>query len=100
MILRKKRKRTFGRVFIDIITFRWLFYGLIAFYKHTFSKAVGKSCIYTPTCSTYMYQAIDEWGTIRGVTMGIARIIRCNPLARGGLDRVPLRKRGDLKWLY
>ncbi len=46
-----------------------------------------------------MYQAIDEWGTIRGIALGTFRIIRCNPFSRGGLDRVPFNPRGETKWL-
>ena len=99
MILAKKRKPTFKRVLVTIVTFRWLFFGLIWLYKHSLSYLIGGSCRYAPTCSTYMYQAIDEWGTIRGIALGTARVVRCNPFSKGGLDRVPFNPRGDVKWL-
>lgn len=37
-------------------------------------------CRHYPTCSTYTYQAIEEYGAIRGSLLGIKRIITCNPL--------------------
>ena len=100
MILRNKKKITFMRVIICIFTLRWFFQGLIKLYKLTLSKIIGKSCIYYPTCSSYMFQAIEDWGTIRGIGMGIARIGRCNPFARGGFDPVPYNPKGDMKWLF
>ncbi|MBA1435115.1 membrane protein insertion efficiency factor YidD, partial [Bombilactobacillus bombi] len=34
-------------------------------------------------------KAIQKQGTILGLIMGVARIIRCNPFNRGGFDPVP-----------
>ena len=33
---------------------------LILFYKRFISPALGASCIYTPTCSMYTYDAIEN----------------------------------------
>lgn len=49
------------------------------------------SCRFYPTCSEYTYVAIREWGAVIGVLMGAFRILRCNPLFKGGVDHVPLR---------
>lgn len=49
-------------------------------------------CKFHPTCSAYMYQAVDELGVIRGLILGTARIFRCNPWSNGGYDPVPKRK--------
>ena len=100
MILRRRRKMTFARALVKIITLAWLFQLLILLYKKTLSRAIGKSCIFYPTCSSYMYQAIEDWGTVRGIALGTARLLRCNPLGNGGFDPVPINPKGEIKWLY
>ena len=45
-------------------------------------------CRYTPTCSEYMIEAIEFHGLIKGLLMGIWRILRCNPFSKGGYDPV------------
>ena len=61
---------------------------LIRFYQKFISPAFPPSCRYQPTCSNYMIQAIEKHG-IKGLLMGIARILRCHPWANGGDDPVP-----------
>jgi putative membrane protein insertion efficiency factor len=52
--------------------------------------AAGVSrCIYLPTCSEYAHIAILRHGILRGTALAAARVARCNPLAKGGLDPVP-----------
>jgi putative membrane protein insertion efficiency factor len=48
-----------------------------------------KVCIFNPTCSQYMYQSIVKYGSIKGLWLGIKRIIRCGPWSSGGYDPVP-----------
>jgi len=45
-------------------------------------------CKFKPTCSQYTYDAVKEYGVIRGVPMGFWRILRCNPCSKGGYDPV------------
>ncbi len=67
---------------------------LINIYRKYLSGLKGRpSCRYYPTCSAYTYTAIEEWGFLIGVIMGLLRILRCNPLFKGGIDHVPLRGR-------
>lgn len=68
---------------------RKLAMALVKFYQRFISPLLPASCRYYPTCSTYMIQALAKHGVIKGLIMGIARIIRCNPFIRGGLDPVP-----------
>ena len=47
-------------------------------------------CKFYPTCSEYTKQAIEKYGIIKGILLGMGRIIRCNPFSKGGYD--------PLKW--
>jgi putative membrane protein insertion efficiency factor len=62
--------------------------GLVRFYQIYISPAFPPSCRYRPSCSAYMIEAIEKHG-VKGVLMGIARILRCHPLVEGGEDPVP-----------
>lgn len=71
---------------------------LILFYKKNLSNALNARCRYTPTCSMYTLDAIEKYGCVRGILMGIARIARCNHFAKGGFDPVKENLRGIAKW--
>ena len=43
-------------------------------------------CKFYPTCSEYTKQAIEKYGTLKGIFLGIKRIIKCNPFSKGGYD--------------
>ncbi len=72
---------------------------LIVLYKKLLSPAIGRDCIYTPTCSMYTLDAINKHGAIKGTFMGVKRILRCTPFHRGGFDPVPENLRGNAKWV-
>ena len=55
---------------------------------HAFSPG-GGGCCYQPTCSEYAALACAEYGLVRGGGMAAWRLLRCNPLSRGGWDPVP-----------
>lgn len=86
---------------INIITYplKLLIIGLIYFYKICISPFFPKSCKYIPSCSTYAYLAVKEFGIFGGTILAIKRIVRCNPKSKGGLDPVPSNIKGDIKWL-
>ena len=66
------------------------FVALIWLYRITLSPFVGGQCKHTPTCSRYALEAYRIHGPIRGSLLTMSRIVRCNPVARGGYDPVPL----------
>lgn len=70
--------------------FRQLFILPIRLYQIFLSPIMGNNCRYTPTCSHYMVDAINEWGVLRGFWMGIKRIGRCHPWSKHDtIDPVP-----------
>jgi len=65
------------------------FITLICIYKKTLSpvfEQMGIRCKYYPSCSEYCRQAIGKYGVVKGVFLGIKRILRCNPFSKGGYD--------------
>lgn len=76
--------------------FKYLALKSIRLYQKTFSLDHGPLsalysegfCRYKPTCSQYTYEAIEKYGLIKGGWLGLKRIFRCTPWARGGWDPV------------
>ncbi|MGB9749618.1 MAG: membrane protein insertion efficiency factor YidD [Caldisericia bacterium] len=62
---------------------------LIKFYQKFISPMFPPSCRFTPTCSQYTFEAVEKYGPIKGLFLGIKRILRCNPFFPGGDDPVP-----------
>lgn len=72
---------------------RHLFIGLVKLYRLLLSPLLGADkCRFTPTCSEYSIEALQTRGSIVGLGLTIWRILRCQPLCRGGFDPVPLPK--------
>lgn len=67
----------------------YAFLKCIRFYQHLISPLLKDRCIYSPTCSEYMYQSINKFGIIKGIYLGTKRIFRCHPFHKGGFDPVP-----------
>jgi putative membrane protein insertion efficiency factor len=53
--------------------------------------AVGMTgaCRFQPTCSEYAALAVATHGPVRGSWLAVLRVLRCQPLCRGGFDPVP-----------
>ena len=68
--------------------------GIILIYQKTLSSDHGAGkyikphhrCIFYPSCSQYMIDAIEKRGLFVGITKGLYRILRCNPFNKGGVD--------------
>lgn len=61
---------------------------LIEKYQKNISPILGNNCKFYPSCSEYTKQAIEKYGVIKGIVIGMYRIIRCNPFSKGGYDEL------------
>ena len=62
---------------------------LLRFYKRFLSPLLPPMCRFEPTCSVYTMQAVEKYGALRGVWLGMKRLGRCHPFNPGGWDPVP-----------
>jgi len=67
---------------------RKLIVGFLRLYKLTVSPLLPSACRYYPSCSQYTSQAVEKYGVVRGLWMGVKRLSRCHPFHAGGLDPV------------
>ncbi|MCF7926659.1 MAG: membrane protein insertion efficiency factor YidD [Candidatus Izimaplasma sp.] len=58
-----------------------------AYQKNT--KNTNPTCRYYPTCSNYSKEAYKKHNIFYASILSIWRILRCNPLSKGGYDPVP-----------
>ena len=68
--------------------FRHAMIMLVRLYQVTLSPLIGMHCRFHPTCSDYFIEAVEKKGAVRGAALGLWRLLRCNPLCRGGHDPV------------
>jgi putative membrane protein insertion efficiency factor len=62
---------------------------LIKFYQYFISPLIGANCRYYPSCSAYALEAIEKYGSLKGTTLAVKRVLRCHPFHAGGFDPVP-----------
>ena len=62
---------------------------LVRLYRMGVSPLLGRNCRFEPTCSQYMTQALSKHGVLKGLLLGLRRVLRCHPLSKGGYDPVP-----------
>ena len=66
-----------------------LLMALVRFYRRFISPMRRPCCRFTPTCSQYALEALKKYGALKGSWLALKRILRCNPLCKGGYDPVP-----------
>lgn len=57
-------------------------------YRLLVSPLYGDVCKYYPSCSQYALDAFEVKGAVRGCGLAAWRVLRCNPLSKGGIDYV------------
>ncbi|MEJ6590013.1 MAG: membrane protein insertion efficiency factor YidD [Crocinitomicaceae bacterium] len=67
---------------------------MVRLYQWILSPLLPSSCRYTPSCSVYMVEALKEWGLLKGLYLGVKRILSCRP--RGGCGHDPVPKKPKL----
>jgi len=72
---------------------RRLLIGFIKVYRYVLSPFIGQHCRFTPTCSEYATEAIEQHGALKGSWLAIRRLSRCHPFHTGGFDPVPDNKK-------
>jgi putative membrane protein insertion efficiency factor len=64
---------------------------IIQIYQLTFGRLLPRVCRFEPTCSSYAVEALREHGLLRGLSLSVWRVLRCNPYCQGGWDPIPKR---------
>lgn len=75
------------KIVLSLIRFYQKFLNFSGIYKHLF--LTDRACRFIPTCSEYSYQAVEKYGILRGLWLGLKRIARCQPFSQGGKDALP-----------
>ena len=58
-------------------------------YKTLISPLFPAACRFVPSCSEYAAEAVTRHGFFYGMALALWRLLRCNPITRGGYDPVP-----------
>jgi len=77
---------------------RWLSAVLVLMvrvYQLTLRPILGGQCRFIPSCSEYVIAAVRLRGPAVGLALGVWRLLRCHPFAKGGYDPVPESKQRD-----
>jgi putative membrane protein insertion efficiency factor len=62
--------------------------GLIRLYRLLLSPFFGPACRFTPSCSCYAMDVLAQYPIHRALPRILYRLLRCNPLSKGGYDPV------------
>jgi len=59
----------------------------------TYHAGQTPRCRYKPTCSNYAIDAYENYNFLYATILSVWRILRCNPLSKGGYDPIPKYKK-------
>ena len=68
---------------------RLLLVGLIRCYQFLISPILGPCCRFYSSCSNYCLESIQKHGWLKGLGLGVMRLLKCHPFHPGGIDPVP-----------
>ena len=69
--------------------FTRLFILPILAYQYLMAPLIADCCRFHPRCSTYTQAAIIKYGVVKGIWLGMKRLVRCHPWGDRGYDPVP-----------
>ncbi|MBQ7641160.1 MAG: membrane protein insertion efficiency factor YidD [Acholeplasmatales bacterium] len=72
---------------------------LINWYQNQISPNTVPKCRYIPTCSQYAKECYEKFNFVKASLLTTKRLLKCNPLFKGGYDPVPLSKAEKKKQL-
>ncbi len=67
----------------------------IKFYQLLISPYLGRNCRFTPSCSCYSKECLENFPVYKALWYSLVRILKCHPFHPGGYDPIP-SKEGDL----
>jgi len=67
---------------------KFLVLDILGVYKVMVSPFLPPACRFEPSCSEYARDAVEKYGAMKGSWMALKRILRCQPLCKGGHDPV------------
>jgi putative membrane protein insertion efficiency factor len=59
------------------------------------SKNTNPTCRFQPTCSHYAKEAFETRSFFLALGLSTWRVLRCNPLSKGGYDPVPKSRKEE-----
>jgi putative membrane protein insertion efficiency factor len=57
------------------------FKGSLFFYQSIVSPQISAQCLYSPSCSNFSKQSIQQYGLLKGILLSADRLLRCNRIS-------------------